>query len=45
MVYSGSFDHVDVDHIASQLFWDIVKFNECQNICSMWFKKDAKQVW
>ena len=36
MVYSGSFD---VDHIASQLFWDVVQFNKSQLTR---FTKDAK---
>ena len=35
-VSSGSFH---VDHIASQLFWDVVKFNKCLNMCSMRFTK------
>ena len=39
MVCSGSFDV----HIASQLFWDVVKFNKSQLYHAV--HKDLKQFW
>ena len=42
LVTSGNFS---VDHIASQLFWDVVKFSQADNMAGMRFTPAVKEFW
>ena len=42
LINSGDFD---VNHIASQLFWDVVKFIQVGNIHAMRFSPEVKEFW
>ena len=35
----------DVGHIASQLFWDAVKFHQNKNIYAMQFTQEVNEFW
>ena len=42
LISAGDFN---VDHIASQLFWDVVKFVQVGNIHAMRFSAEVKEFW
>ena len=42
LVSNGNFS---VDHIASQLFWDVIKFSQADNILGMRFTPAVKEFW
>lgn len=42
LISAGNFS---VDHIASQLFFDVVKFHQNRSIFAMRFNKEVKQFW
>ena len=42
LINAGDFD---VDHIASQLFWDVVKSAQVRNVHSMRFSPAVKRFW
>ena len=42
LVSNGNFS---VDHIASQLFWDVIKFSQADNIQGMRFTPAVKEFW
>ena len=36
---------LEIDHIASQLFWDVVKFNDAKTVRNMRFTCEVKEFW